>query len=454
MYLSTIGRTELSTDPPAPGRRDRWKVVGGNVLALGTVSLITDVSAEMVTAVLPLYLVLGLQLSPVAYGALDGLNTGATALLRVVGGYVADRVSRRKAVAGAGYGLSALAKLGLVAVGNSVTSLGLVLTADRAGKGLRTAPRDALISLSAPEHALGRAFGVHRAMDGFGAFVGPLAALAVLTAAGQSFEAVFLTSFCVAALGVLVLFLFVRDHREARPPAGTVSLRAVGRLSRTTPVRRLVCAAALLGLATVGDGFVYLLLQRRASLSIGWFPLLAVGTGLSYLLLAAPLGALADRIGRLPVMLGGYAVLALVYLLLHGPLDGPALLVTVLALYGLFYASTEGVLMALAGPVLPERLRTTGIALVQSGQALAYLGSSVLFGLAWQTWGAAAASRAAAVAVVVVGVATAFLLAPLSRRAAPPPEDSPAADDRPTPLGSPAASTDSRSPDERPDSPS
>ncbi|MEV7616530.1 MFS transporter [Streptomyces sp. NPDC089799] len=414
MYLSTIGRTELPADAPGPGRRGRWTLVGGNVLALGTVSLITDISAEMVTAVLPLYLVLGLQLSPAAYGVLDGLNTGATALLRLVGGYVADRVSRRKAVAGAGYGLSALAKLGLVAVGGSASSIGLVLAADRAGKGLRTAPRDALITLSTPEHALGRAFGVHRTMDSIGAFAGPLVALGVLTAAAQSFDAVFVTSFCIAALGVLVLVLFVRDHREARPPAGTVSPRAVGGLLKARPVRRLVAAACLLGLATIGDGFVYLLLQRRESLSIGWFPLLAVGTSLSYLLLAAPLGALADRVGRLPVMLGGYGVLALVYLLLHGPLDGPLLLVLAVGLNGVFYAATEGVLMALAGPVLPERLRTTGIALVQSGQALAYLGSSVLFGLAWQAWGAATAARGAAVAVLVAGVATAFLLMPRS----------------------------------------
>ncbi|MCX2181436.1 MFS transporter [Streptomyces sp. SKN60] len=416
MYLSTIGRKDLPADPQDPARRGRWKAVGGNVLALGTVSLVTDVSAEMVTAVLPLYLVLGLHLSPAAYGALDGLHTGATALLRLVGGYVADRVRRRKAVAGVGYGLSAFAKLGLVAAGGSLASIGLVVAADRAGKGLRTAPRDALITLSAPEASLGRAFGVHRAMDSVGAFAGPLVALAVLTAAGQSFDAVFVTSFCVAALGLLILFLFVRDHREARPPSGTVSPRAVGRLLRTAPVRRLVCAACLLGLATVGDGFVYLLLQRRESLSIGWFPLLAVGTSLSYLLLAAPIGALADRIGRLPVMLGGYGVLAAVYLLLHGPLDGPVLLGTVLFLYGLFYAATEGVLLALAGPVLPERLRTTGIALVQSGQALAYLASSVLFGLAWQEWGGAAASRWAAVAVVGVGVATAFLLRSSSPR--------------------------------------
>ncbi|TCO50273.1 MFS transporter [Kribbella antiqua] len=403
MYLSTIGRPKAADLRRLP--------VSANVFALGAVSLVTDVSAEMVTAVLPLYLVLGLQLSPAAYGVIDGTYTGATALLRIVGGYVADRVRSRKTIAGIGYALSAVAKLGLLAAGRSVGAVGLVIAVDRTGKGLRTAPRDALITLSTPPDALGRAFGVHRAMDSFGAFLGPLVALAVLAAAGQSFDAVFVTSFCIAVLGVVLLVLFVRDRRDPQPVAVPVSPRSAVSLLRAAPVRRLVLAACLLGLATVGDGFVYLLLQRRVELSAGWFPLLAVGTSLSYLLLAAPLGALADRIGRLPVMLAGYSTLVAVYLLLFGPLDGWLLIVLTVGLYGAFYAATDGVLMALSGPLLPEQLRTTGIAVIQTGQALAYLASSVLFGIAWQAWGPAAASRAAAAGVVLAIIATAMLLA-------------------------------------------
>lgn len=410
VYLSTVSSPTTPGAPPRSGRR-RFAGVSANVIALGSVSLITDVSSEMVTAVLPLYLVLGLQLSPLAYGVLDGVHTGATALLRLVGGYVADRTRRRKAVAGLGYGLSAAAKPALLAVGGSVTAIGLVIAADRTGKGLRAAPRDAMITLSTPPESLGRAFGVHRAMDSVGAFFGPLVALGVLAAAAQSFDAVFVVSFCVAALGLMVLVLFVRDRREAVPASGKVSVREAAALLRDAPVRRLVLAACLLGLATIGDGFVYLLLQRREELSTVWFPLLAAGTSLGYLLLAAPLGVLADRIGRLPVLLGGYVALAAAYLLLFGPVGGTPLLIATLAAYGLFYAATDGVLMALAGPVLPDRLRTTGIALIQTGQALAYLVSSVLFGLAWQLWGPAAASRVAAVAVVVAIAATVLLLA-------------------------------------------
>jgi MFS family permease len=410
MYLSTIGVTSATS--AGETRRRTWRLIGVNVFALGAVSLVTDVSAEMVTAVLPVYLVLGLHLGPAAYGVVDGAYTGATAVLRLVGGYLADRTERRKAVAGAGYALSAVAKLGLLAVGGSAAGLGLVIAADRTGKGLRTAPRDALITLSAPPGLLGRAFGLHRAMDSIGAFAGPLVALAVLAASGQAFDAVFVTSFCIGVLGVLLLVLFVRDRREARSPAAETSLRAAVGLLRAAPIRRAAGAALLMGLATIGDGFVYLLLQRREELAVGWFPLLAVGTSLAYLVLATPLGALADRIGRLPVLLGGYTALAAVYLLLFGPLAGWPLIVLALALYGLFYAATDGVLMALVGPLLSPHLRTTGLALVQTAQALAYLASSVLFGLAWQYWGPAAATRTAAAAVVVAALVIAAMLAP------------------------------------------
>jgi MFS family permease len=402
MYLASVER-------PA-GTLDRTKRIAGNVLALGAVSLVTDVSSEMVSAVLPLYLVVGLGLGPVVYGVLDGLYTGATALLRLVGGYVADRVRRRKLIAGLGYGISAVAKAGLLAAGASVPALGAAIVADRAGKGLRTAPRDALITLSARPEDLGRAFGVHRAMDSAGAFAGPLVALAVLAFSGQAFDAVFVVSGLIAAIGVLVLALLVRDHRDGSPGTA-VDLRAAAGLLRLAPVRSLLFGAALLGLSTIGDGFVYLLLQRRENLATGWFPLLAVGTSLAYLLLAVPFGTLADKIGRTPVFLGGYAALAAVYLLLATSWGGLSALLTVLFLYGVFYAATDGVLMALAGPQLPAALRTTGLALIQTGQALAYLVSSVLFGLAWSRWDAAGAIRLFAVAgVVTLGGSAALLL--------------------------------------------
>lgn len=399
MYLSTLTR-------PVAGRRGG--PVAANVVALGAVSLITDVSAEMVTAILPLYLVVGLQFSPAAYGAIDGLYTGATVLLRLVGGYAADLVDRRKPVALLGYGASAVAKLGLLVAGSGA-GIGLALTVDRAGKGLRTAPRDALITMCTPPDRLGRAFGVHRTMDAAGAFAGPLVALAVLAAAPGSYDSVIMTSFCVALLGVMVLVLFVRDTPGPRPRREALRWRE---LSRGPAVRRLVPVSFLLGLATIGDGFTYLLVAERADLALGWFPLLAVATSGVYLLLATPIGMLADRAGRLPVVLGGYLTLTATYLLLGLASGGLWLVGGVVVLHGTFYAATDGGLMALAGPLLPAGLRATGIALVQSGQALAYLFSSVLFGVAWQVWGTRPALLAAAVVSVVALAGTAVVLRP------------------------------------------
>ncbi|MFC9633141.1 MFS transporter, partial [Streptomyces mirabilis] len=195
---------------PRAGRRRA--AVAPTVLALGAVSLITDVSSEMVTAVLPLYLVTGLGLSPLGFGLLDGIYNGFSALVRLIGGHLADRGGgRHKWVAGFGYALSAACKP-LLLLAHTLTPIGLILAADRTGKGLRTAPRDALISLSSTPETRGRAFGVHRAMDTAGALFGPLVAFLILRATVDGYDAVFTVSFCVAVVGVLVLVLFVPNR--------------------------------------------------------------------------------------------------------------------------------------------------------------------------------------------------------------------------------------------------
>ncbi|WP_084958798.1 MFS transporter [Thermoactinospora rubra] len=381
MYISGVKLSRLSLAVPA------------NVVALGVVSLVTDVSSEMVTAVLPFYLVLSLGLSPLAFGLVDGLYFGVTALVRLAAAHTADRLRRRKLVAGAGYALSAACRLGLVAAGSSVAAIGAVVAADRAGKGLRTAPRDALISLSAEPGRLGQAFGVHRALDTVGAFLGPLVAFAVLGLSG-AYDAVFVVSFAIALLGLLVLVLYVRDHRG--PAAGSASIRPALALLGPGRFRRLCLAACGLGLVTVSDSFVYLLLQRNAGISAEFLPLLPLGTAAAYLLLAVPLGRLADRVGRGPVFVLGHLTLVLVYGLLA--VAGPFWLV--LPLLGAFYAATDGVLMAAAGPLLPEPLRASGLALLQTGQATARMLCSVLFGAAWSAFGHVPALAALGVGLV------------------------------------------------------
>jgi len=376
------------------------------VVAIGAVSLLTDVSAEMVIAFLPIYLLYTLQLGFAQFGLLDGLYNASTAMLRLVGGHLADRFRRPKMVAMAGYGLSAVTKLVFPAVGASTVGVGAVLAVDRAGKGLRTAPRDALISFAVPPEQLGRAFGVHRAMDTAGAMLGPLLTFALLANLGSGPGPVFVVSFCFALLGLVVLACFVRERPGAvlAASAGPISVRAAAGLLRGRSLRRVTIAAGLLGAATVSDAFVFVLLQREAGVPLGVLPLFPVGTAVVFLLAAAPLGRLADRVGRWPVFLAGHLLLLGVYLLLLVPAGGTAVVVAVLVLHGLFYAATDGVLMAIGAALVPAELRGSGLAVVQTAPALARLGSSVAFGflLAAMAMGPAVGIAAIALAVALV----------------------------------------------------
>ncbi|MFG3167144.1 MFS transporter [Streptomyces sp. NPDC048200] len=491
--------TTPSADSAARPRAGRRRAaVAPTVLALGTVSLITDVSSEMVTAVLPLYLVAGLGLSPLGFGLLDGIYNGFSALVRLVGGHLADRGGgRHKWVAGAGYALSAACKP-LLLVAQTLTPIGLVLAADRTGKGLRTAPRDALISLSSTPENRGRAFGVHRAMDTAGALLGPLVAFLILRATVDGYDAVFMVSFCVAVVGVLVLVLFVPGGAATQAGAARVSdtgagavrpsdtgacagsgamsgpasdsgagtaygsrsksgsesgagsesgsgsgaepdpgtgagagassgaaglecatgagapagpapaprptLRAALALLHRPELRRIAVCALLLGLATVSDSFVFLLLQRRLGVPDRWFALLPLGTAAAFLLLAVPLGRLADRAGRWRVFVGGHGALLLAYALLLSSWQGTAAACAVLLLHGGFYAATDGVLMAAASDSVPSELRSSGLALVQTGQALARFVCSLGFGAAWTAWGDRTALTASAVLLALCAV--------------------------------------------------
>ena len=377
MYLTS---RSVSAPELLPQKRGK---VPPMVYALGTVSLLTDISAEMITAFLPIYLLYTLQLGYVQFGLLDGLYNGATALLRLAGGYFADKLRRPKLVALAGYGTSALAKLAFPLAGASGFGIGGVLAVDRAGKGLRTAPRDALISLSTPPERLGRAFGVHRSMDTVGALFGPLVTFWILRDLGSGSSPVFMVSFLFAVLGLIVLITFVHEPAKPVPAKGksTVSVRACLDLLKDRRVRRMTMAATVLGLVTLSDAFVFVILQKSTGVPFDYLPLLPLGTALVFLSAAIPVGWVADKFGRWPVFFAGHVLLLGVYLVLLAGGGGVPMLVVALLLHGLFYAATDGVLMAYAGPLVPEQLRASGLAVVQTGQAVARLLSSVVFGI-------------------------------------------------------------------------
>jgi MFS family permease len=356
---------------------------------LGTVSLLTDVSSEMLVAVVGYYLYRVLHENPTRIGFLDGLYNGIPALLALPAAYLSDRWQRRKLLAGVGYGVSTVTKLGFPVVGPSFGGLSGLLSADRFGKGMRSAPRDALISLSSPPRILGRSFGVHRMLDNIGAATGPLIASFVLlwtTKFGserKAFDALFIIAFCIAAIGLVVFCLYVTDHKAELRERSATSLSAAFALLRQTWFIRTGIAVALLSLAWVSDTFVYLTLAHRMDLTASEYALLATGTMGTFVLMAIPVGRLADRVGRWKVFVVGHLLLVASYALLATSVPNGVLLAAALVLPGIAYAATDGVLMAFCGPRIPVALRTSGLAVMQSIGAVAGFGSSIAFGIAW-----------------------------------------------------------------------
>jgi MFS family permease len=364
--------------------------VSRTVLLLGVVSMLTDISSEMVSTVLPLYLVYTLGFTPLQYGVVDGIYQGSSALARLVSGFAGDRFGRHKEVAGIGYGLSAICKVGLLVVGSAFSAIGALILIDRTGKGIRTAPRDAMISLSSTPEGMATSFGVHRALDTTGAMIGPLIAFGLLAIAPLAFDSIFLVSFCFAVVGLAVLVLFVDNQKapaavtEKEPP---VSLREAGRLLRIPGFPSLMIVGSALGLATLSDGFIYLALEKRVDFEATVFPILYVGTALVYMLLAVPAGRLADRIGRGRVFVGGYALLAGVYCVLLLPSAGWWAIPLALTLLGMYYAATDGVLMAIGSAMSPPSMRGTSLAFLGTATSVARLFASILFGALWVTVG-------------------------------------------------------------------
>lgn len=400
--------------------------VSRTVVLLGLTSMFTDISAEMVVAVLPLYLVSVGGFSPLAFGVIDGIYNGAVALVGLASGFLGDRTRRHKEVAATGYGLSAVCKLLLMTVGTAVSAIGAVVLLDRVGKGIRTAPRDAMISLATPERQLGTAFGVHRALDTTGAMLGPLVAFGLLALAPLAFHSVFLVSFCLGILGLGILVLLVDPQRDAggarrgaaarrENGAGPVlprpaSLRGAGGLLRIRRFRALLIAGGCLSLATASDAFIFLALEERLDLGTTLFPLLFVGSAGVYMVLAVPMGRLADRVGRGRVLLGGYALLLAIYAALISPLGGWPLLVAALGCLGAYYAASDGVLMALGSAVAPAEVRGTGLALLRTSTSVARLVASIAFGAVWTVWGIDVAFVCFGAGLVVAMCLAAFVL--------------------------------------------
>ena len=411
MYQSGLS-SELRRHPADPKAGGRLRGIHRNIWFLGLTSLLTDMSSEMVVAVLPVYALYFLHVTPATFGVIDGLQQGGASLVKLLSGFATDRTGRYKAIAAGGYTASLLSRLGLVMAGPAASWLTPLIALDRIGKGIRTAPRDALISLSVARTQLGAAFGVHRTLDTIGALLGPLLGFAILLQFRDGYDVVFVISVALAAIAVAVLVTFVRTpaHVTSEPSIERPSMPADARFTR------VAASAAVLGLATVSDSFIYLSLQRVLGFPVEYLPLLYVATPGVYLSLATPAGRVADRFGATRVIIVGYLAMLVLYLTLGSSLPAIVVGVGAVVLLGIFYAATDGVFAALASATLPPERRAAGLAAVSTANDVGRMFASVLFGWLWSTGATTDALRYFQAGLIVALCVVAVLLWPLLRR--------------------------------------
>ncbi len=362
-----------------------------NVIILGIASFLTDVSTEMVYPLLPLYLnaMLGAQ-APAFVGLIEGFAESTASLLRVFSGYWSDRLQQRKPLAIGGYSFSVIGKFFLYIS----TTWQLVLVgrmADRFGKGIRTAPRDALIADSSDASQRGNAFGLHRALDSAGASVGVIIAFLLFVSLHDDFRNIFLISLVPAVLGVLVLFI-VRERRPERSakPIGSGRnepwWRGLGTRWRALD-RRLKLFLVIVFIFALGNSSNQFLLLRANNLGFdnATVILMYLVYNVVYALISWPAGRLSDRVGRKALLVVGYFTYGIVYI--GFAIASPLQLWGLFATYGIYVALTEGVEKALVSDIAPTDLRATLIGLHATFTGIGLLPASLLAGFLWNVFG-------------------------------------------------------------------
>jgi MFS family permease len=374
------------TDAARPTTDAERPTLGRNVMALSAVSFLTDVSSEMIYPLLPVFLTAVLGANASFIGAIEGAAETTAALLKLASGWWSDRVRKRKPLVVLGYGIASLMRP-LVAIASSASQVLVIRVADRVGKGIRNAPRDALIAESVHPSIRGLAFGFHRAADHAGGVLGPLIAFAVLTYHWAPIRTVFWLAAIPGALSFIVLVAFVRDI--PRSPAAPAGPGPDLTLPLGTRFWRVLGVIFLFTLGNSTDAFL-LLRANQLGVAVALAPVLWAALHVVKSVASTPGGALSDRIGRRPTLIMGWTLYAAVYFGFARATEtwqAWALFLT----YGVFFGLTEGSERALvADLVIPER-RGTAFGWYNLAIGLGALPASLLFGWVWDHAGAPAA---------------------------------------------------------------
>lgn len=355
------------------------------IWALGFVSLLMDVSSEMIHALLPVYLVVGMGSTALTVGIIEGIAEAAAAVTKVFSGALSDRLGKRKVLAALGYGLAAATKP-VFPLAPTVSWLVAARFVDRVGKGIRGAPRDAMIADLSPPDLRGASFGLRQSLDTVGAFLGPILAIGLMWLFSDAFASVFWVAVIPAFLSLGLILFAVREPdrpaglRSVRTPLGHAEL---GRLGRSYWV--VVGIAALFTLARFSEAFLILRAQS-SGLSLTLVPMVLVVLNIAYSVSAYPLGALSDRVGRARILMLGILILIAADLVLALAGGLPGIFIGV-SLWGLHMGFTQGLLATLVADTAPGELRGTAFGLFNLVTGLILLAASIVAGALWDVVG-------------------------------------------------------------------
>jgi MFS family permease len=381
----------------------RWREIPGGVWALGFVSLLMDISSEMIHALLPLYLVTVLGTSMLTVGVIEGIAEATTSIVKIFSGALSDRLGKRKLLAAFGYGVAAFTK----PVFPLATSISWIVTArfvDRVGKGIRGAPRDALIADLSPPEIRGAAFGLRQSLDTVGAAIGPLLAIAFMALMASNFTAVFWIAVVPAFMSFALIVLCVREPNRlaAQPVRSPLSPAELQRLGLTYWL--VVMLATVFALARFSEAFL-LLRAQSVGLSLVLVPTVMFIMNVVYALAAWPAGALSDKLGRYGVLMSGFLVLVLADLVLAFG-SNIVMIIIGAALWGLHMGLTQGLLASLVADTAPAELRGTAFGMFNLVTGVATLLASIVAGALWDLIGPVGTfvTGASFAAIALVGV--------------------------------------------------
>lgn len=370
--------------------RNPLKGIPKNAFVLGAASLLNDIASEMIAPLLPIFLTVTLGAGPAALGLVEGVAEATSSVLKIVSGYISDRLGKRKGIVLAGYGIAAIAR-SLIAAATSWLHVLALRFADRVGKGIRAAPRDALLADSAKETVRGKVFGFHRALDHAGAVIGPLFAFLLIREWNFGYRPIFFIALIPGLLSALCVAAFVKERVDKIPPDPPLKkggkpvfppLLKGGMGGFDKRFTRYLIVLFIFTLGNASDAFL-ILRAVDAGIPKSLIPILWAGFNFVKFVVSTPGGSLSDRIGRRPVIVSGWFVYAIIYAV-FAVASTPIHIALIFAGYGIYYGLTEGAERAFVADLVPANVRATAFGLYNAVIGVAALPASVIFGLIWK----------------------------------------------------------------------